>query len=89
MKESYEPEWGDKPSKCPKCGNTDINKILVWFSFESENGKLVRDVTNLGKFFYEWANLGLPPWKIEKLTCLKCAEEKRGQVEIELNPYQI
>lgn len=89
MPDSYTPTWGDKPSKCPICGNTDINKILVWFSFQDKDGKDVADATNIGKFFYEWKKLGFPPLMIDKITCLKCTEEKRGGVEIDLNPYQI
>jgi len=89
MPDSYTPTWGDKPSKCPKCSNTDINKILVWFVYQGKDGEDVADATNIGKFFYEWKKLGFSPLTINRIVCLKCAEEKRGEVEIDLNPYEI
>lgn len=88
-------EWGKSMTECPRCGNRDINKILVWFlvAYPGEK-KLAADAAPMPTFFYE-RRPGTKPTHValafDKLTCLKCAEEGRGEVEIvpkPSGPYQ-
>jgi len=83
-------EWGESITECPKCGNRDINKILVWYLIAQPGEKQpTGDAAPMSTFFYERrpgskpAHAGI---SFLKLTCLKCAEENRGEVEIVPKP---
>ena len=83
-------KWGETPTQCPVCGNTDINKILVWHLVAYPGEKEpAGDADPIPTFFYE-RRPGSKPTHLaiafDKLTCLKCAEEGRGEVEIPLKP---
>ena len=82
--------WGDKPIECPRCGNRDINRILMWYKVtypgqeESET-----DITTISTFLYEQrpgGKLFNVVIALEKLTCLKCADKGRGEEEIPIGP---
>jgi len=38
-------EWGNVKTKCPKCGNTDINEITVTFFRKGDPG--IKDTTTI------------------------------------------
>jgi hypothetical protein len=44
----------EKRTKCERCGNTDVNEIIVFFEYLRSDGKEVAgDATTLAKFLYE------------------------------------
>ena len=83
-------QCGHAPTECPKCGNRDINKILIWHDVAYPGHKIPgTDATPISTFLYErrpGAKLSNVPVTLEKLTCLKCAEEGRGEIEIPISP---
>ena len=44
---------GNIPMKCEVCGNTDVNKIVIFYTTIAADKKKVRDATTLSKFLYE------------------------------------
>lgn len=46
-------EPGDTPMKCEVCGNTDVNKMVIFYTTIAENKKIAGDATTLPKFLYE------------------------------------
>jgi len=75
---------GEIPMACAKCGNRDVNDMLVRYTARSEDGGRFRDTTTLPKFLYGLEHLSdrrgvgqvaLPPhriMKVEEYLCLKC-----------------
>lgn len=43
---------GEKKMSCPKCGTENVNKMLVEFIVEDEDGRQYNDITTLPKFLY-------------------------------------
>lgn len=75
----------DTVSKCPRCGNTDFNKMLVWYFLRGGGKGMVADCAPLPMFLFERKSGGPQasvPVTCTKVTCLRCAEEKRGEVEV-------
>lgn len=67
--------------KCPECGNTDINEILIWFFFAAGGEQLTADTAPAAIFLSEW-KARPHPVTIDKATCLTCALAGRGEVAI-------
>jgi len=38
--------------KCPKCGNTDVNKMIVWY-LVTRHERVFEGATTLSRFLYE------------------------------------
>jgi len=43
---------GRIPMECPRCGTTNINEMLVRYSYKLPNGEKAGDTTTLPKFLY-------------------------------------
>lgn len=44
---------GDIPMRCDRCGNSDVNKMLVWYLYLMPGDKVAGGTTTLPKFLYE------------------------------------
>ncbi len=87
--------------KCEVCGNTDVNRIVIFYRTKAVNEKILGDDTTLTKFLYEIMyperrrkNIAVPPHLIgpEKLVALRIRSircEKcleEGRGEVEIKP---
>ena len=46
------PEENQVPMKCLNCGNTDVNKMLVFYCIRTRKGETVMDATTLPQFLF-------------------------------------
>ncbi len=44
---------GTAPMKCDRCGNYDVSKMLAWYHYLEQGGRVVGGTTTLPKFLYE------------------------------------
>lgn len=44
---------GTTPMKCDRCGNSDVSKMLAWYRYLDQRGRIVGGTTTLPKFLYE------------------------------------
>jgi len=44
---------GKIPMTCDRCGNSDVNKMLITYTYLEPGGRIAEDTTTLPKFLYE------------------------------------